>query len=133
MIRSGQFVVGSISNFLNNSEEAEIICQSQFKWKILIYYRSGGLKKTFFPGTDTKIKSFSFTKNERGCANGKIVFSILDFSIDINDTVLFFYNNVLFYRGVVEDEPDDEDVEIKLIPFRGNFKNFIFKNFTNYF
>lgn len=93
-----------------------------FRWRVDIFHKSGGKKKSFFVGQDdSPLIGINFENNLKGCGAGSLTFSNLDFPIDADDYVLIYFKGTLYYRGIVDITPDPKGGECTLIPAWNRF------------
>lgn len=91
----------------------------EYKWRIVIKYRDGDIKKTIIPFTNqSPLSSFNFKINQRGGANGKLHFVFFDFTLDMNDQVLIYYKGRKIYTGLVNTIPPGTGGAVNLVPQR---------------
>lgn len=89
---------------------------NQHKWKAELYHKSGGLKSTWYIGTDDcPINLLEFETNLHGNGAGTIGMAYLDFPIDPTDYFRIYYDDTNIYTGVVDVAPDPKGGEITLI------------------
>lgn len=100
---------------------------TDYPFEIIFNYRDGGFKKRIYVGADNcAIKKVKFSINEKGCANARIEFAHLDWTIDKYDTVDIYYKGRKIYHGLVNDKPDIDGGEISIVPQRVRLEHFIF-------
>jgi hypothetical protein len=101
-----------------------------YDWQIRLYYKDGGLKKEWDIGQDqTSINKINFELNKHICGAGSINFAFLDFPIDVDDYIEFYYQGELKYRALVDVTPDVKGGDVKLIPYSTRL-NELFDNST---
>jgi hypothetical protein len=89
--------------------------KAQEPWKIQIYHRDGGLKKSWrLNQFDNPINDITYEKNLNGCGAGTLNFSYLNFTIDPMDYVLILYNNKIDYRGIFQTGCDPKGGQVLL-------------------
>lgn len=100
---------------------------TDYPFEIIFNYRDGGFKKRIYVGADNcAIKKVKFSINEKGCANARVEFAYLDWTIDKYDTVDIYYKGRKIYHGLVNDKPDIDGGEISIVPQRVRLEHFIF-------
>lgn len=103
-----------------------------YKWKIVIKFRDGDIKKTIIPFTkDDPLKSWNFKINQRGPANGKLSFIFFDFALDMNDEVLIYFKGRKIYSGLVNTVPPVTGGTVNLVPKREKFNQKGIYSYTN--
>jgi len=102
---------------------------SQFKWKVKLFHKDGGIKKDWVIGQSScPISSLQFELNKKLCGAGSIEFSFLDFPVDGGDFIEVFFDGSIKYRAKIESSVDPKGGTAKLIPYSIRLQELLVNN-----
>lgn len=88
-----------------------------YKWKVVIYHKSGGVIKSWYIGQEEcPTVKMKFQLNKHLCGAANTTFSFIDFALHSGDIIRIYYDGENVYTGLIDDIPDPKGGQISIIP-----------------